>query len=187
VLCDCDIQSVQATNPGSGRLTTCNHLICGDCLPEFRADLDESLENGCARCSVCGLQGPLDSFIITPSDTPETIATTPKSYSTKMLALLHNIQNQNSDDKWCVSICFRECVSIHEPPGLTRNYIRSVIFSFWKKTLDVIAGMFDSHGIHFIRIHGSLPAAKRADILSHFETNTSTKVLLITFGTGAVG
>jgi SWI/SNF-related matrix-associated actin-dependent regulator of chromatin subfamily A3 len=100
VLCDCDIHSVQAANPGSGRLTTCSHLICGDCLPEFRADLNESLDNGRTRCSVCGLQGPLDSFIINPSETPETIATTPESYSTKMVALLHNIQNQNSDDKW---------------------------------------------------------------------------------------
>ena len=62
-----------------------------------------------------------------------------------------------------------------------------MIFSFWKKTLDVVAEMFDANGIPFYRIHGSLPAGKRSKVLSDFEHDTSIKVLLITFGTGAVG
>lgn len=62
-----------------------------------------------------------------------------------------------------------------------------MVFSFWKKTLDVVAEMFEANGILFHRIHGSLAASQRSKILSDYAENPSIRVILITFGTGAVG
>ena len=63
----------------------------------------------------------------------------------------------------------------------------SVVFSFWKGTLDRIAELLDEEGIFYHRIHGSIAASKRTKILNDFAVNDSVKILLITFGTGAVG
>jgi SWI/SNF-related matrix-associated actin-dependent regulator of chromatin subfamily A3 len=51
----------------------------------------------------------------------------------------------------------------------------------------VVDEMLKMHNIPFLRIHGSVPSAKRAKILVDFERSTSIRVLLITFGTGGVG
>jgi hypothetical protein len=63
----------------------------------------------------------------------------------------------------------------------------SIIFSFWKTTLDIIAGMFNANSLPYYRIHGSLSAGKRSKILTEFEHSMATRMLLITLGTGAVG
>lgn len=63
----------------------------------------------------------------------------------------------------------------------------SVVFSFWKKTLDIAAKIFDSHSIQYYCIHGSIPTTKRTKILEDFVQSQSIKVLLITFSTGSVG
>jgi SNF2 family DNA or RNA helicase len=63
----------------------------------------------------------------------------------------------------------------------------SIVFSFWKTTLDIIASMFDANSLPYYRIHGSLSASKRSKVLTEFEYSTTTRTLLITLGTGAVG
>jgi superfamily II DNA/RNA helicase len=63
----------------------------------------------------------------------------------------------------------------------------SIVFSFWKTTLDIVASMLDANSLPYYRIHGSLSASKRSKILMEFESSTTTRTLLITLGTGAVG
>lgn len=63
----------------------------------------------------------------------------------------------------------------------------SIVFSAWKTTLDIMAGMFDQKSISYLRIHGSIPASKRSKILEDFEQSTTVRILFITLGTGAVG
>ncbi|USP81222.1 hypothetical protein yc1106_08496 [Curvularia clavata] len=50
-----------------------------------------------------------------------------------------------------------------------------------------MAGIFDQSSISYFRIHGSIPANKRSKILADFEHSMTTRILLITLGTGAVG
>lgn len=63
----------------------------------------------------------------------------------------------------------------------------SVVFSFWKRTLDIVGKLFTANGINFLRVDGSLPFAARKTVLSEFQTSSEKTVLLMTLGTGAVG
>ena len=65
--------------------------------------------------------------------------------------------------------------------------ILSIVFSAWKTTLDIMASIFDVALVPYFRIHGSIPASRRSKVLDNFEQSTTTRVLLITLGTGAVG
>ncbi|KAF2116188.1 SNF2 family N-terminal domain-containing protein [Lophiotrema nucula] len=161
--CDSEIISMYQTGDrSSGVLTSCQHLLCGECRPNYEADLEDSVEDERAQCPICGQRGEKSTFILEPAKTSESPVPAAPTCSTKLLALLHHVQKQGAADK-------------------------CVIFSFWKKTLDAIADIFTASGIPFHRIHGSLSARRRADVLADFEINPYIKVLLITFGTGAVG
>jgi SWI/SNF-related matrix-associated actin-dependent regulator of chromatin subfamily A3 len=59
----------------------------------------------------------------------------------------------------------------------------SIVFSFWKTTLDIVAQMFDGEAMSYCRIHGQIPASKRSKILSEFEESGEVRILLITLGT----
>jgi SWI/SNF-related matrix-associated actin-dependent regulator of chromatin subfamily A3 len=63
----------------------------------------------------------------------------------------------------------------------------SIVFSFWKTTLDIVTRMFDAKRLRYCRIHGQIPASKRSKILTEFEKSSDVRILLITLGTGAVG
>jgi SNF2 family DNA or RNA helicase len=71
--------------------------------------------------------------------------------------------------------------------GMLADEQRSIIFSFWKTTLDIVAQLFDAQAMPYCRIHGQIPASKRNKILSNFEKLDEVRILLITLGTGAVG
>src|SRR5277367_755851 len=68
------------------------------------------------------------------------------------------------------------------------NYVlHSIVFSAWKKTLDLVACLFFAKTIPFATIDGSLSLPERRKVLSNFKSKPDVKVLLMTLGTGAVG
>jgi len=78
---------------------------------------------------------------------------------------------------------------MNSPPSRPAPSLKlySIVFSFWKTTLDNVAAMFDAHAMYYYRIHGQITASKRSKILNDFETSRTVRILLITLGTGAVG
>jgi SWI/SNF-related matrix-associated actin-dependent regulator of chromatin subfamily A3 len=180
--CNCEITAMyQGDDESSGILTTCQHLMCGGCRPQFEADLDDRLENGRSQCPFCGLQAEISPFIVTPSVMEEDVSKAEAPYyPTKLRALLDNVRNQSATDKW-----WETCI-VCEHTSITSRTC-SIVFSFWKTTLDIVASILDVNSLPYYRIHGSLPASKRSKILTEFEHSTSTRTLLITLGTGAVG
>lgn len=63
----------------------------------------------------------------------------------------------------------------------------SIVFSSWKKTLDLAKKLLASNDINSYLIHGSLPISERAKILKEFHSLGGANVLLMTLGTGGVG
>jgi len=61
------------------------------------------------------------------------------------------------------------------------------VFSSWKKTLDIAAGMMQARELRYDIIHGSLTLKKRINVLNSFKSSTGPNILLMTLGTGAVG
>jgi SNF2 family DNA or RNA helicase len=63
----------------------------------------------------------------------------------------------------------------------------SIVFSFWRTSLDQVGAMLQRHNIAYLRIDGSVPNAERQRALCGFDNATERMVLLMTIGTGAVG
>lgn len=67
----------------------------------------------------------------------------------------------------------------------------SIVFSVWRKTLDIASEMCRRYGIAVVRIDGSVPQRERSLALEKFSKDSSEEdaasVLLITLGTGALG
>ena len=63
----------------------------------------------------------------------------------------------------------------------------SIVFSFWKTTLDLANSALTDAGIQCVQIDGKIPSKRRAEILQEFSTNDETRVLLLSLSCGAVG
>ena len=70
---------------------------------------------------------------------------------------------------------------------LALNLVYSIVFSVWKKTLDLVSALFSAKRIPFLLIDGSLSLADRRKVLKRFREDPGVPVLLMTLGTGAVG
>ncbi|QPC69459.1 hypothetical protein HYE68_000211 [Fusarium pseudograminearum] len=64
---------------------------------------------------------------------------------------------------------------------------KSVVFSSWRDTLDILATILISEGIAFVQVDGRNPLMGRTELLSRFRQDPTVKVLLISINTGAVG
>ena len=63
----------------------------------------------------------------------------------------------------------------------------SIVFSFWKTSIDMVDAMLDRKGIPHLRVDGSVPFGQRKFVLKQFQESDQGMVLLMTFGVGAVG
>ncbi|KAH8722371.1 SNF2 family N-terminal domain-containing protein [Phaeosphaeriaceae sp. PMI808] len=64
---------------------------------------------------------------------------------------------------------------------------KCIVFSFWKRSLDITGTLLEIKDIPFLRVDGSLPLSKRKVVLDQFKEQADIPVLLMTLGTGAVG
>ncbi|EXL96357.1 hypothetical protein FOIG_11317 [Fusarium odoratissimum NRRL 54006] len=64
---------------------------------------------------------------------------------------------------------------------------KSVVFSSWRDTLDILATMLGAEGIAFVQVDGRNPPVGRTELLSKFCQDPVIRVLLISINTGAVG
>lgn len=63
----------------------------------------------------------------------------------------------------------------------------SIVFSFWRQSLDVLGQLLLERGVPYSRIDGQIKPERRKEILTAFGSKVSERVLLMTLGTGAVG
>jgi SNF2 family DNA or RNA helicase len=67
------------------------------------------------------------------------------------------------------------------------DHIISIIFSAWKKTLDLAAELLNQASLKHNTIHGSLSLKQRLKVLKDFKSPVGPNILLMTLGTGAEG
>ena len=63
----------------------------------------------------------------------------------------------------------------------------SLIFSFWRATLDAVEILLAREKVRFLRIDGSHTLEQRTAVIEQFQSMPEIKVLLLTLGTGSVG
>ncbi|KAH6714003.1 SNF2 family N-terminal domain-containing protein [Leptodontidium sp. MPI-SDFR-AT-0119] len=64
---------------------------------------------------------------------------------------------------------------------------KSVVFSYWTYTLDLIQTMLDDNNIFYTRIDGKTSLSKRTQALRSFEKDTSLRVILVSITCGGAG
>lgn len=173
--CSCDVTVIGKPNdPQSAEFTVCSHLLCSECLPQYEADLKETKVGKKAQCPLCG-NVIVGGFIAANEKTGRKKAPVGRispgsltffdlngGYSTKLSALLQDVESQEEGEK-------------------------SIVFSAWKKSLDLIACLLYAKAIPFATVNGSLSLPERRKVLSSFKSKPEIKTLLMTLGTGAVG
>lgn len=72
---------------------------------------------------------------------------------------------------------------------LTQQFFdtKSIVFSFWTTTLDVVEVALRQIGCQYVRFDGKVTASKRRDVLDAFKNDPNVKVLLLSISCGAVG
>ncbi|KAI1339049.1 P-loop containing nucleoside triphosphate hydrolase protein [Xylariaceae sp. FL0016] len=114
---------------------------------------------GSPSCPFCHIQHR--SYSLSATDFAAMAPT--KQYPTKLKELLKDIRAHIHEDK-------------------------CIVFSVWKRTLDITESLLQSQGFQYCRVDGSVSTAKkRKKILKTFQEEHSARVLLMTLGTGAVG
>lgn len=63
----------------------------------------------------------------------------------------------------------------------------SIVFSFWKSTLDLTRAALSDEGINCLQVDGKAPHKRRGEILQEFTTGNVARVLLLSLSCGAVG
>ncbi|KAK4986012.1 hypothetical protein LTR66_008007 [Elasticomyces elasticus] len=141
------------------RLSSCLCLLCGSCHKE-RLSGTSPLDSACGHVP----QHPFASITTMSSSTP-TLEPLTKGYAkrpTKIVALMEDLK-------------------------MHRDAEKSVVFSFWTSTLDIIEAALKEMSIDFIRLDGRVPSKQRSAALKSFHTNHSIRVALLTISCGAVG
>ncbi|ORY68436.1 SNF2 family N-terminal domain-containing protein [Pseudomassariella vexata] len=149
----------------------CNHVLCSECLQDIVDQAGQVDARGhCPMCVRIVTDAPgVDMTGANASQSGRRGGELEDDryfrhdgYSTKMQALISDVRQD-----------------------LTRT--KSIIFSCWTRTLNLVARHLKQDGIRFSRIDGECPLAKRQKILDDFAKRTGDPVLIMTTGTGAFG
>ncbi|KAH8708493.1 SNF2 family N-terminal domain-containing protein [Phaeosphaeriaceae sp. PMI808] len=117
-------------------------------------------EKACRLCASGHIPPDITNHISTEVSVPAA-KEFPSQYPSKLLALLQDIQQ--------------------EPRS------KCIIFSSWKKTLDLAAELLGRASFKHDIIHGGLSLKQRLRVLKDFKSISGVNILLMTLGTGAEG
>ncbi|TVY27092.1 DNA repair protein RAD5A [Lachnellula hyalina] len=152
----------------SGKFTVCGHLLCSGCLPRF----EEGLKTGksTSRCPLC-LRDISRKFLASDEEIAEGAGSNLKTelryfeergVSSKLSSLVMDLKQNTTEGK-------------------------SIVFSCWTRSLDLVGRYLTLENIQFDRIDGTYSSAQRHNVLQHYHSDPNVRVLLMTTGTGAVG
>ncbi|CZR56386.1 uncharacterized protein PAC_06274 [Phialocephala subalpina] len=165
-------QSIAENRKGS--LTACGHLLCFKCVPGLmQALLPVDGREGCLKCSLCG-EIVIGEYLLT-----EDVTTLSCKSGQKRLSASQYFNNDGCSTKVSAVVADIEKHQTEER--------KSIVFSCWTRSLDLIGSFLDSRKIPFVRIDGSHTLGQRKNILENYQNCPEIKILLMTTGTGAVG
>ncbi|KAH8800403.1 SNF2 family N-terminal domain-containing protein [Xylogone sp. PMI_703] len=157
----------------NGSFTVCGHLLCSSCIPKMKQALRKvDGENSHPQCSLCS-ETIFAEYIMTEEASSASSARVGRHLSawqyfdkdgcsTKVSAVVTDIEQNKTDSK-------------------------SIVFSCWTRSLDLIGIFLTSRKLKFVRIDGSHTIGQRKRILEIYQKDPEIQILLMTTGTGAVG
>ncbi|MCJ1231360.1 hypothetical protein MMC12_008037 [Toensbergia leucococca] len=157
---------------GSGYLTACPHLICAVCMPLYRIEAENEQEPR-VQCLSC-IEDVLQQF---SGLEPEYIANSPD----------FGLEQENSVFPSMVDEHSSKMSALVAELQQNMNGSKSIVFSSWIRSLDIASSLLYDRGIKFVRVDGSRSMPNRRKLFLQFKEDPDTCILLMTFGTGAVG
>ncbi|KAI8635199.1 hypothetical protein F5Y19DRAFT_469074 [Xylariaceae sp. FL1651] len=154
----------------------CNHFFCSACLEDFEE-----------------ISGPLDSMhcpkcIYGNAEIPLRTNSRPIHHSNQVANT-----NQRRGNNLNRSIYFNEKGCSVKMNALVQDVMqgldemKSIIFSCWTCTMDLIGHHLDEAKVDYLRIDGDTLMSKRQRLLDQFDGRSGARILLMTTGTGAFG
>jgi SWI/SNF-related matrix-associated actin-dependent regulator of chromatin subfamily A3 len=159
VACSSEVAIInQERDLGSAVLGRCSHILCAVCRGSSLNDRDQTEDFKCPKCE----EKFTEKVLLTPGVSQQTASVPVTPRSTKLEKLVEDLLCSQGKEK-------------------------SIVFSVWRKTLDVAARLCNDAGIYHVRIDGTVPQILRHQALEEFTTNPRISTLLMTLGTGALG
>jgi SWI/SNF-related matrix-associated actin-dependent regulator of chromatin subfamily A3 len=178
--CSCDVLSMGGSDgPELVHLTKCCRLVCGECRIQYQHDLKNAQASGKNSCPFCSDEHGVNNLLPKEMGDRTTTTAARKVYPSKLMALLEDVQRNPLQEKRYVLLLY----PFLEPT----NSQYSIVFSFWKKSLDLVGELFKANGVQYCHVDGSLSLGKRKTVLLEFQENQEVGILIMTLGTGAVG
>ncbi|KAL5382782.1 hypothetical protein DPSP01_006341 [Paraphaeosphaeria sporulosa] len=140
----------------------CLKYACPNCARRLRSAKQKMVCGHTPRCPVARVS----IFDAALEETPGHLGSSPREILTeppsKVKALIDDLQKQPSD-------------------------VKSIVFSTWRLTLDVIESGLNQHNISCVRFDGKVPQTQRQVVLNRFKTDPNVRIMLLTLSCGAVG
>ncbi|KAL7786938.1 SNF2 family N-terminal domain-containing protein [Trichoderma afarasin] len=153
----------------------CAHVLCSECIEQSNTLNDGGQAQNCPVCISRLRHAMVESGAVIDDDSVHNCPPKDKAedgddyfdfskegYSTKMNALIEDVQH----DLW---------------------ESKSIIFSCWTRTLQLLRKYLDRANIQYLDIDGNCSLKERKDKLEQFKTDKMKPVLIMTTGTGGFG
>ncbi|KAJ5520813.1 hypothetical protein N7463_001266 [Penicillium fimorum] len=179
--CNTDMPPL-ATDCTPNKMHLLDSLICHECMARNLIPADHTsssrdlLDSGCEAANAAQGQGQSAST----RRSGETPHSSQPTYPSKLMALLADIKEHYSEEKRFDNLPAKAL-------ACTANMPFSIVFSYWRRTLDLVGHLFNEEGITYCRVDGAVHSLQRKKVLQRFHEDPLTRVLLITQGTGSVG
>ena len=169
----------------SGSFSVCGHLFCSGCVPKYEAAFRSVPDTG-RQCPLC-MRKVSENCIIHYGHHMEGVRTIlsstlfpldGNSISSKVTALINDLKANANEGKRLVHYTFYKVKCLLLP---------SIVFSCWTRSLDLVAQHLSLQQTKYARIDGAYSLSQRQQVLGDYHTDTATRILLMTTGTGAVG
>ncbi|KAI3328987.1 hypothetical protein HD806DRAFT_481296 [Xylariaceae sp. AK1471] len=156
----------------SSMTNNCDHFFCSSCLEDLETIVGPSEPMSCPGCMYKDTAKSLHTGIMPTRNNNRRVYHRDTlgrgayfkevGFSTKMNALVQDVK-QGLDE------------------------MKSIVFSCWTCTMDLVGRHLEKAGIKFLRIDGDTLMSKRQRTLDDFDKDFGARVLLMTTGTGAFG
>lgn len=168
-----------------GYMTPCFHLLCTNCIGNFKRQLETISDHSQVNCPIChqyirASYFPLRQSGLEDEQDSKAEAKTkgkvirPDRYSgphTKTKALVADLLASKQES----------ALKPNEPP------IKSVIFSGWTSHLDLIQIALSENDIPYTRLDGKMTRVARASAITTFREDPSILVIIVSIAAGGLG
>lgn len=192
--------------PADARVPVSSNTVCSKCLELLPGDLihNSSLaESGESRyCPECAAEESSTLCLNTGSFSLQSRVcwdtSTPKSWTGVGVADVPGDDDGGDIDLnastvsrpgWSSKIdsVVNNLVQLEQRRHPDAKPIKSLVFSFWTRTLDSLACALSSRNMASARIDGSLGLDQRRRAIERFQSESDLRIMLLSFGSGSVG